>query len=113
MPAAHNSTCGITRRTFFSAISAVRFWISDQPGSPNRAALRGLRQAIRYYGPLPIPASSAVRSSLLHQLTGTIDRVRVSIFQTSNGKKLFKLGWHQKRRVDEGWRIALSDDDCY
>jgi hypothetical protein len=56
----------------------------------------GLRRTIRYYGPLPIPASSAVRSSLLHQLTGTIDLVRVSVFQTFNGKKLFKLGWHKK-----------------
>jgi hypothetical protein len=88
----------------------VRFWISDQPGSPNRAALRGLRQAIRYYGPLPIPASSAVRSSLLHQLTGTIDRVRVSVFQTSNGKKLFKLGWHARGELTRDGRIALSDD---
>jgi hypothetical protein len=48
--------------------------------------------------------------SLLHQLTDTIVRVRVSVFQTSNGKKLFKLGWHTRGESTRDGRIALSDD---
>jgi hypothetical protein len=48
--------------------------------------------------------------SLFHQLTDTIDRVRVSVFQTSDGKELFKLGWHTRGESTRDGRIALSDD---
>jgi len=49
-------------------------------------------------------------ASFFHELTGTTNRARVSVFQTSNGKKLFKLAWHVKGESTADGRVALSDD---
>ena len=49
-------------------------------------------------------------ASFFHELTGTTNRARVSVFQTSNGKKLFKLAWHLNGESIANGRVALSDD---
>lgn len=48
--------------------------------------------------------------SFWHGLAGTTDRIRVSVFQTLNGKKLFKLGWHTNGEAAEEGQMSLSDD---
>jgi hypothetical protein len=49
-------------------------------------------------------------ASFFHELVGTTNRARVSVFQTSNGKKLFKLAWHVNGESTADGRAALSDD---
>lgn len=48
--------------------------------------------------------------SFFHELEGTTDRVRVKVFQSSNGKKIFEARWHAKGESTRDGRIALSDD---
>jgi hypothetical protein len=48
--------------------------------------------------------------SFFHELQGTTDRARVSVFETSRGKKLFGFAWHVKGESTRDKRIALSDD---
>lgn len=48
--------------------------------------------------------------SFFHELSGTTDRARVGVFQSSNGKKLLHLAWHVKGESTREGRVALSDD---
>lgn len=48
--------------------------------------------------------------SFFHELEGTTDRVRVKVFQSSNGKKMFEARWHTKGESTRDGRVALSDN---
>jgi hypothetical protein len=49
--------------------------------------------------------------SFFHELQGTTDRIRVKVFRSSDGSKIFEKDWHVAKDEATGdGRIAVSDD---